>query len=152
MKVLQLKQLIYISKEIALFSKSQVDALVSSSQQKNKALKITGYLYYENGYFLQYLESYNHKSIDLLMNTLIGDRRHTIINVIMNMSNRTRRFSDWSMRCIQKQQLTDISMEGKLIDCMESLANKASLSSPEEMKMWYAMDVIANHKKYFEVE
>ncbi len=152
MKIPKLKQAIYVSKAITIFDRTRIEELVALAQKKNKDLKITGYLYYENGYFLQYIESYNGKVIDDLVNTLISDYRHSVINTFINETNRARRFSDWSMRYIQKSELIDLSLEGKIMDCMKLLAIKEQLGSHRSLEIWNAIDVIAKHKSLFQLK
>lgn len=152
MKVPVLHQILYVSKSVSIFDKQKLEELLRLSKTRNKLNGITGYLYYEKGYFLQYIEGYNKKDIYNLLNILLKDKRHNILNWLIKDSTRIRRFSDWSMRCIRIQELRSLGLEGTIIDCMESLANKKDLSFSEDYRIWLTMDTISKQKKFFDTQ
>lgn len=151
MKIPELHQAIYVSKSVRLFDSDSIDRLLRISQHNNKEANITGYLYFEDGYFLQYLEAYDKSVIEKLLKRLLSDSRHIVLNWTFNTTRRTRRFSDWSMRWIKSSNFKDLSLEDKIIDLMKSLASRQVLEEVNETKIWHAMDVVAKHKKYFEL-
>lgn len=91
------KHIIYISKAVAPFEKSELLDLEHQAQIKNRKLGITGMLCYVQSQFIQYLEG-SAESVDYLMESISMDQRHTIIKRIQMSGIGNRLFEDWSLR------------------------------------------------------
>ena len=103
-------------------------------------------MYYENGYFLQYIEAFDINEIELLMETLNLDNRHTIIQSFVALDTIQRRFNDWSMRWILKEQLIELKLEQEILDYIKWLSNDMEISKYSSLKIWNLVDTFSAHK------
>jgi len=79
------------------FSQSQVVNLAELAAQKNKANDITGYLWFDGDYFLQYVEGVA-DNIDKLMASIEQDKRHRVMSSLSNTKLSERKFPNWKMK------------------------------------------------------
>ncbi|MBF0100967.1 MAG: EAL domain-containing protein [Desulfobacterales bacterium] len=88
--------LIYVSKASDSLSQDEIKKIITSSQNKNSELCITGFLVFNNGYFLQLLEG-KQEFIEDLFKKIVVDSRHSDVKVILRTFNEQRLFNDWTM-------------------------------------------------------
>ena len=136
---------IYVSK--GDFDSDALEELLSIAQEKNKRKNISGYLYYENGFFLQYIESFDQKELQILLDTLKLDKRHKIIQSFTNKGIMQRRFTDWDMRWISREQLLKLNLENEMIEYIKWLSNDAELVKFNSPRVWSLVDTLSVHKK-----
>lgn len=107
--------LLYTSTLNERYSPIVVKDIQHIAQEKNSQYGITGYLYFENNRFLQYLEG-PEKSIKQLMTNLSSDERHAIHTHIVQEALNERRFPNWSMKIIERcnESKNNISLENIL--------------------------------------
>lgn len=141
---------IYISKVTSSFTHLQLDELVKKSENNNRKKGISGYLFFSDGYFLQYIESFNSHEMASLIKVLNSDKRHDIINLFSASETIEKRFTDWSMGWINKQQLIDLNLENKIIDYMQWLSKDTDVSQFNSSRIWGLVDTLASHKKQLE--
>lgn len=72
-------------------------ALADFAAAKNETIGITGYLYYREGLFLQYLEG-DQKAVEELMAKIVLDPRHRVLSTVSLPFGRERIFPHWYMR------------------------------------------------------
>jgi diguanylate cyclase (GGDEF)-like protein/PAS domain S-box-containing protein len=87
---------IYVSKAADTTKEDEIDIMLSRAREFNLSNAITGYLIYDNGYFLQLIEG-RKEIIDSLMQKIYKDKRHNNVTTIMKGYFDDRLFWDWSM-------------------------------------------------------
>lgn len=95
-----MRQLVYISTGSAELTESDVADILATSQRKNPQRGLTGFLIYNGRNFLQLLEG-DAAAIEILMEDLRGDPRHSGVVRIEDVPSDVRRFSDWTMRRLE---------------------------------------------------
>lgn len=114
--------LVYISNSAYPFESEELLALASHAAQKNAALAVTGYLYYQNGRFLQYLEG-EETIVRILMRAIEEDDRHRVRKTVYLGEQDGRLFSGWSMRYLQQDEMVEIKIEHLLEQAIDHMAN-----------------------------
>jgi len=109
--------LIYISRSTAEFNVGALRQLATTAAVKNKDLNVTGYLYFDQGYFLQYIEGH-FQTIRDLMQTISQDERHDIIKILERDGLTKRKFPRWHMQYLSMNFMKLIKMEDILIENM----------------------------------
>ena len=86
------------------------------AEQRNAQLGITGLLCHQDGQFVQLLEG-PQSSVDLVMEKIVIDSRHSDIEIIQRRDLPEREFADWAMAIVCGQddlgvQLTERCLGG----------------------------------------
>ena len=102
--------LTYSSQALTDFDDESLLELADNSAARNEPLGITGYLYYRDGHFIQYLEG-EQKAVEELMARIASDPRHTILSEVPLPPQPSAIFPHWYMRFLgsnlpQKQAAT----------------------------------------------
>lgn len=135
----------YLSTATNSFNNQSLDALAENSAKKNSKYGITGYLYYEVGQFVQYLEGED-KHVLQLLNNIERDSRHTIINVFQEQNLKKRRFVEWNMNRISQSDLVEIKLENIWRDLLRWSYNP--LHADLEEQIWRLVTRMAElHEK-----
>ena len=133
--------LVYSSREQVSFDEGSLLELAKSAAQCNAEVGITGYLYYDKGNFTQYIEG-EREAIDRLTESLQRDSRHSIL-ASFDEGIQERRFSDWSMQLLHRNQLVQIKLEHILTDHLKFIGRLPSLQDKDVNPMWRMVDAIA---------
>ena len=112
-----MKGTVYVSEARSPFDEKALDELASRAAAKNARLRITGYLYYENERFLQYIEGAR-EDVDALMSQIAQDQRHTVKSIAHDQDFHVRRFPTWHMRRLRHEEVSQVRMEHVLSDYM----------------------------------
>ncbi len=88
--------LIYVSRAREAMSEAQLKALLQTARRNNHEIGVTGFLIYQDGYFIQMLEG-QRELVDPLMERIARDTRHEDPCVIIRGQAKQRLFTDWSM-------------------------------------------------------
>jgi hypothetical protein len=88
--------LIYVSTAREKQSKESLSSLTDKASNRNVALGVSGMLLYSLGNFMQCLEG-SKESIDILMQSISSDSRHSGLLVLWEGETSNREFSDWGM-------------------------------------------------------
>lgn len=91
-----LQQFLYISCLSAECLLTDVVRIISSSRRNNAAAGITGLLYFDGKSFCQYLEG-EADVLERLRLTILADRRHQDIRIILEGRMTARQFPNWRM-------------------------------------------------------
>lgn len=75
---------------------SELASIADSARVYNNENSITGVLFYQNDHFFQTIEG-NEEDIRGLYNALEFDRRHRVVNKLVDQPSVKRCFPDWSM-------------------------------------------------------
>lgn len=90
-------QLIYTSKARPELSQDDVLRIVEQSARNNPSGEITGFLLFQNGRFLQFIEG-PLMALEMLMAELAQDSRHHALEVLCRRPVAGRLFPRWRMR------------------------------------------------------
>lgn len=91
-----LHQLVYVSSATALFSLSDLLALLEQSRQRNAEVHVTGMLLYREGNFMQVLEG-RPDAVAATHARIQADPRHRGLITLRNAAVAARSFPHWSM-------------------------------------------------------
>ena len=111
---------IYISTETTSFSETEFMELSKASAISNTKNGVTGFLMYQDGRFVQYLEGAEH-AVKHVVKRIEGDRRHVVDFSYAERLKQGKRFPNWSMRLLSKDDLKKVSLEGFLMEYMTFL-------------------------------
>ena len=103
-------QVIYRSRSIiaAPLQDMEVRAIVSASERNNKNNNITGFLLFDQQWFVQVLEG-DEEAIRATYEKIRRDARHTDLTVLSEREVRARAFPEWSMgAAIRSAQNADV--------------------------------------------
>lgn len=89
-------QLVYVSSANWLYTKDELDEILSVSWTKNSKLGITGMLLYKEGNIIQALEGPEY-AVEVLMTTIARDPRHSGVQVLTRQFVPNREYGDWTM-------------------------------------------------------
>ena len=137
---------IYISKATIPVTDIVINNILTKSRANNQKKGITGYLYYEDGYFMQYIESDKANTLDKLIAVLEKDQRHQIINCFKTSLTGNKRFLEWSMGQIDKNQLINLNLEQQIINYMKWLKKLNRTIDLNSSKIWNMTDLLSSHK------
>lgn len=99
-----LVQLIYASKVSDMFLPGDVESILESARNNNKALGITGMLCFNSTYFLQCLEG-SRAAVNKIFNTISADSRHDAMLILAYSEICKRDFGDWDMGYVSESKL-----------------------------------------------
>lgn len=105
---MNIRQVFYVSRATDWISDVDVRTILSISQRNNRRLDLTGCLLYSGRHFAQVLEGPCVNIIDLV-SSLMTDRRHVDVRILLNHKIQFRQFPQWSMEC-----LYNMDLDGKL--------------------------------------
>lgn len=133
--------IIYVSNAAYRFEDFQLQELADQSSEKNQRLGVTGYLYYADEMFMQYIEGEQDVTLKL-MDIIRRDERHTVIEELVDPQTKARKFSDWNMRWLKRRDLEFLQLENVL---MEFMRGKSFFQKPEEWNsgVWALTDQLA---------
>ncbi len=138
---------IYISKATMPITDILIKNILKKSRMHNLKRGISGYLYYEDGYFLQYIESDKPHTINELISVLEKDQRHQIINCFKTSKTGNKLFLDWSMGEIDKNQLINLNLEQQIMNYMKWLKSLDQSIDVNSSKIWSMVDLLSSHKE-----
>jgi hypothetical protein len=93
---MSIQHLAYLSCSSAGTGDAEVRRILEQSRRNNPGRRITGHLQCHGGYFFQVLEGPG-PALDLLLDTLTKDPRHTDLCVLYREPATRRNFANWSM-------------------------------------------------------
>ncbi|PHN04562.1 BLUF domain-containing protein [Flavilitoribacter nigricans] len=141
-----LSGLVYTSNALISFDAKKLEELAEQAAKKNRSMQITGYLYYENKKFLQYIEG-PPEQLEALMESIEQDPRHEIVYVLQTDDVEERRFPDWDMQWLSKPMVVSIRMENILASFISMIKNETVQPSEENFnKVWDMVDRISRFK------
>jgi len=135
-----LKSLIYVSKANQGFNEVELTRVVSRFTQDNKNEGVTGFLFYQNNLFFQYLEG-NSNSLSQLFTKIAHDDRHTLVSTLLSDKEQKPRFADWPMKYLDDNHIALQDMKMLLM-----LMQEQSEHSPcwQEL-VWEKLDYLAEN-------
>ena len=139
-----LKCVVYVSQEVTSFDEQMLSQLADHAALRNSEVGITGYLYYHNGNFTQYIEG-KAESIDALLQVLHRDQRHSILcNYVASVES--PRFANWSMKRITNDEFVEIQLEHVLTDHLIFVSQIQSRVTLNPEPLWRMVDRLVSLK------
>ena len=90
--------ILYVSQATQEFDQAGLQEIVRQASLSNRGNEITGFLIYQDGYFLQLLEGREDR-LHALLERISHDPRHKNVRICLEGKKRRRLFPDWSMGC-----------------------------------------------------
>lgn len=100
MNSVSLFRLCYASTATEKCTSLQVGSILEASFRNNAELDITGALFFDNHYFLQFLEG-SRGNVNYLYRKIAKDERHTNLQVLELKGVDSRYFAEWTMKYVQ---------------------------------------------------
>jgi len=133
--------IVYVSKALEQFDDASLKKIASFASTQNSKFHITGYLYFEKGIFIQYIEGSSLNVLQLFSN-IEKDSRHEVLNMQTNKTLEERKFPLWKMRRLKKNELSQTNMEHILMDYMMYNAQIKNRSLNQEI-IWRIVDKLS---------
>lgn len=89
-------RLVYVSRALIAADTSGFRDLSIAALVRNAQLGITGFLYHDEGIFIQELEGVQ-RDVEAVFASIQRDKRHKDVRVILRREAETRAFGEWSM-------------------------------------------------------
>ncbi len=105
--------LIYVSNALVDYDADRLSALEQLAIEKNRDHGITGFLNFNDGSFMQYIEGQK-EPLDQLMTNISADATHEVTHLIKFDSRNERLFPDWAMRVFTSTHEHESSIEGNV--------------------------------------
>ena len=102
-----MRAIVYISQETQPFTSQDLKELLEVAISRNRENGVTGYLHYESGDFMQYIEG-DTTSLYETMDRISADNRHMIFYRAEDEDVQNRRFPDWYMLWKDRDDATDL--------------------------------------------
>jgi hypothetical protein len=86
----------YASRAVEALPGNAIESILTTSRAHNPSNGITGILCYSGSMFIQVLEG-GRSEVCSLYNAIVGDRRHTNVQILSFEEIRERKFCNWTM-------------------------------------------------------
>ncbi|MCE6957629.1 BLUF domain-containing protein [Cereibacter sphaeroides] len=96
----------------------EILSIIRASRVTNPRLGITGVLFYSGFHFVQTVEG-QRSACNTLFTRISNDHRHREIQALALIEIETRRFPDWAMQLVSRQELRARLPELKQIDALD---------------------------------
>ena len=130
-----MKSLVYLSESLTEFSDSDVEELAHYSCLFNRQIQVTGYLYFSESRFIQYLEG-EASDVDKVMKLISQDPRHEILYQVELNNVEDRLFPSWSMRHVRKPDRINCILEHLIESNLLHLKNDSILKERRTKLLW----------------
>lgn len=144
-----MRGLVYVSNEEISFNAESLKELAARAAARNSELSVTGYLYYSEGRFLQYLEG-EARTVEDLMARIAEDPRHQVATTLYDDTVSDRRFPTWHMRWLNAGATKHIELEGVLTDHLVFLQTLKEISPNNHNwhpRVWSMIDKLAETQR-----
>ena len=118
-----MRGVVYVSEALVYFDKMALESLAAESASLNFDRGVTGYLYFENDRFVQYIEG-DEDTIDELMEVIARDKRHRVLHSVVEEDLKERRFPSWHMRQLRRRELMEVKLEHLLTEYLVYLDSR----------------------------
>jgi hypothetical protein len=119
---------------------SELDKIHKTSEKFNTDNNITGYLFYMDGYFIQYIEG-SQENIEKLYLKISLDDRHSDITLLSHLKITEREFQNWT-----KLYKMDLHKQSQIPDVLKAIVGtkKRLLSKTESLALVNFVSLISN--------
>ncbi len=101
---MDLIKLIYVSTVSKEFELTSFEDIMNSAQENNGEHEVTGILYFNQHYFIQYLEG-SEENVESTYRRIQKDKRHCNVTLLDRSSIENRQFSGWSMAYLLQSEI-----------------------------------------------
>lgn len=144
----KLKGIVYVSKALQRFDTADLEEISNRASIANNELEVTGYLYFENDRFVQYIEG-EKDVVESLMERINSDPRHEVINQFPREDIENRKFPSWNMKYVSKNMVSEIKLEFVLMDYILMISNELYEPRGDKEKIWSMVDKISYFRTRF---
>ncbi|WP_309387838.1 BLUF domain-containing protein [Cerasicoccus frondis] len=142
--------IVYISDAAYTFDPAGLKELADQSSEKNLRIEVTGYVYYNNNQFMQYMEGPKEALLPL-MEQIRQDSRHTVLEEIHDQGRPQRLFPGWNLRWLQERDLQPLNIEHTITDFMGEKAVFSDVSAWEK-HVWQMVELMAENQRLIPVK
>lgn len=132
--------IIYLSTASVPFDEAALVDLARHAERRNAELEVTGYLFFEKGQFIQYVEGPRGPTVDL-MGRIEQDDRHQVRKVFTDHEVSQRRFPNWRMRRVTGRSL--ISLERVLREHLELISMLPEGITMDDANVWRIVESLS---------
>lgn len=136
-----MKSVIYLSLAKDEFSENDLIDLAMSAAKKNSGEGITGFLCFQNGRFIQYIEG-EEDSLDMLMSKIRHDKRHKILTELKSGELVKKRFPTWGMALLKEENLTEFNFEESIERNLMYIKNEFLHKEVSKQIVWQHVSLI----------
>lgn len=140
-----LRGIVYVSQAQVPFSSKALEDLGAQAAVRNAESRVTGYLYFERGRFVQYIEGETN-TVTALMSRIATDERHQVLKEVRDDELRGRRFPNWHMRQLQRRDLVQIDPEHVLTDFLLFVTKVPDMDGTWQRQVWLMVNTIAKFR------
>lgn len=138
-----LSSIVYVSEALQPFDERQLLILERDSSDRNRERNVSGYLWFDRGRFLQYIEG-DCGEVDRLFDSIGRDPRHRLLGWAAETPCQARRFPSWRMRRLRPDDVIEIRLERLLSEHL-LLTRQVSLPDPAwEQVAWRIVAAISS--------
>lgn len=145
-----MKALVYISQAKTDFELESLLELAEQAAASNEKGDISGYLWFKDNQFLQYIEG-DATAVDQLMRSIETDKRHEVLYHVEDYALAERRFPDWRMRYFHAQDDFEIGFESILSELLLTMKTACRQGSHDtlEKSAWRIVESISRYRSKF---
>lgn len=141
---LSMKAILYISEATTIFDSEMLIELARNAHSSNKENGVTGFLYFHDSFFLQYIEGAESSVSHLFFSLIKGDSRHQVLASIAETTN-VRRFPDWGMKLLQESDIHNVPLDYFLLNFFKRY--KEDNLSRWQQEIWPMVDKLSSLRK-----
>lgn len=142
-----MEAIVYASHAKEPFDRDSLVALVQKSAAANASYGVTGFLYYQDQRFLQYIEG-ERSAVEELLTRIKSDSRHDV-DAVLRRSITDRQFPGWDMQRYVMSNFSveydGLTLEKLLSDYFQHAANRGT--PPKTERVWRLIDAISESVK-----
>lgn len=137
---------LYLSKATQKFTGNQINKLVQQANMHNEKAGITGFLCYQKGYFVQYVEG-EKQPLELLIESIKNDERHEIL-ILLENPIKSVKFNDWGMKILRNVIYRKLDMCGFIMEELSMLRDRTVITEQTKDAMWDNVEIIAKYYNF----
>lgn len=125
-----ISRLVYASNALRFIKKDDLKQIFESSSNLNSVLDITGYLYFNDRRFFQYLEG-PEINVKSLYDKIARDERHDVQIYFYLEPKEERLYPNWSMNVFSRREGHDFGVDRELNRLLISFQKKSEISDKD---------------------
>jgi hypothetical protein len=137
-----LRGIVYASEASVDFDGDALRELEREAAARNDETSVTGYLCFEDGHFVQYIEG-ERDAVTALMRRITADPRHRVLHTLHDDALDERRFPVWTMKGLYRRNF--YGLEALLYDHL-LFARQWGTGRDDESDVWRIVDRVCEMK------